>query len=348
MKKVRWGVLGAGGIADRRTIPEGIMPSSNAALVAVMDVSADRAKAVGAKYNVPFTSSEDELLARKDVEAVYIATPANAHRVQVQKALKAGKHVLVEKPLAHSIADARRIVQTAAGAKVFAAEGYMMKFHPLHRKIQELVAAGKLGRIVFARAQLSCWYPKLPGAWRQDPAQSGGGSLIDMATHCYDLLEWIIGPVREVAAMTGTLVQDYPVEDSSTTLLRFDNGAQASVDAFFSIRDESCLRRLEIYGSNGSVLCDGTIGQGGGSMNLCVLGGGAGYDAVQARTEEVGFVDVQPGDYNMYRGEIEEFSRCILERKAPRINTLADGLRVMRIAEAAYRSAKDGKRVKLR
>ena len=346
-KNVQWGVLGAGGIADRRTIPEGIAPAANAKLVAVMDVSAERAQAVGTKYNVPFTTNEDELLARKDVEAVYIATPANAHRLQVEKALRAGKHVLVEKPLAHTLKDAEAIFECVRGQPTFVAEGYMMKFHPLHEKLHDLIVGGRLGQIVFARAQLSCWYPRIPGAWRQDAAQSGGGSLMDMATHCYDLLEWMIGPAREVFAMTGTLVQDYPVEDASTTLLRFANGAQASVDAFFSIRDEACLRRLEIFGSNGSALCDGTIGQGGGSMKACLLGGSAGYDAAQARNEAAGFVDVPPGEYNMYRAEIEEFSRAIIEKRAPRINDVASGLRVMRIADAAYRSAETGRAQRL-
>jgi predicted dehydrogenase len=347
MSKVRWGVIGAGGIADRRTIPEGIVPSANAVLAAVMDTSDERARAVGAKYGVPFSTVEDDLLAMKDVEAVYIATPACAHRAQLEKALKAGKHVLIEKPLAHNLKDAKAIVAAAARRKTYVAEGYMMKFHPLHQALKDLVASGKLGTIVSARAQLSCWYPNIPGAWRQDPKQSGGGSLIDMATHCYDLLEWILGPVTEVCAMTGTLVQNYPVEDASTTLLRFRNGAQASVDAFFSVRDEGCLRRLEIYGSNGSALCDGTIGQGGGSMKVCLLGGGAGYDADQARNEVAGFVDVPAGEYNMYRAEIEAFSQGILEKRRPAVNGLKSGLRIMKIADAAYRSAKSGKREKV-
>ena len=129
---------------------------------------------------------------------------------------------------------------------------------------------------------MSCWYPQIEGAWRQDPKTGGGGALIDMATHLYDLLEYFAGPIRRIAALTGNLVQDYRSEDASTTLLEFDSGAQATVDCFFCIPDEASRTRLEIYGSQGAILTEGTIGQSSGGKLEGILGlGDAGYDAAQ-------------------------------------------------------------------
>ena len=107
----------------------------------------------------------------------------------------------------------------------------------------------------------------MAGAWRQDPELGGGGALIDMATHLYDLLEYFAGPVRRVVAMPATLVQDYKSDDASTTLLEFKSGAQGTVDCFYCIPDEASRTRLEIYGSQGAILTEGTIGQSDGRQD---------------------------------------------------------------------------------
>ncbi len=345
--KIGWGVIGAGGIARRRTIPEGIVPAKNARLVAVMDVAETLAKEVGAQFGVPACCCVDELLASKGVEAVYIASPANAHKEAFLKAIKAGKHVLVEKPLAHTLKDAQAMVAAAAKAKKLkCAEGYMMKFHPLHQKAKELVAGGKIGKPVFVRGQLSCWYPPIKGAWRQDPVQGGGGSLIDMATHIYDLMQYVLGSdIVEVSAMCDTLAHGYKVEDSATTLLKFANGCHGVVDTFFSVPDAVCERMIEIMGTAGAIMGKGTIGQGGGTMRACCLGAVGGYDAAQKREAAQGFKELKPGKFNMYKSEVEALSQAIIDGKPVEMNTLEEGLKILKIAQAAYKSAKTGKRV---
>jgi len=350
MAKVKWGVIGAGGIARRRTIPEGIAKAKNAQLVAVMDVVEGLAEQVAEQFKVKAAyRTVEDLLADPNVEAVYIATPANTHRKQFEQAIKAGKHVLVEKPLANTVKDAEAMARLAAAAGVKCAEGYMMKFHPLHEKAREIVKSGSIGKPVCVRGQLSCWYPPIKGAWRQDPAQGGGGSLIDMATHIYDLFQYILdSPIVEVMAMCDSgVVQKFPVEDSATTLLRFKNGCQGIVDTFFNIRDEGCNRVMEIYGSAGSILAEGTIGQGGGCMKAIQLGKGAGYDAAQKRGAAPGFKEIKPGAFNMYKSEVEALSDAILNNKKVAMNTLADGVQILKIAQAAYKSSKTGKLVKV-
>ncbi len=342
MRKVRFGVIGAGGIAYRKTIP-GMLEAENCQLVAVMDV-ADVEK-IAAEFNVPKAyRTEAELLADPEVEAVYIASPAGLHADQIKAAARAGKHVLCEKPLTLSVAQGEEVVAECEKHGVFLQEGYMMKFHGAHQVIREKIAAGALGKIVYMRAQLSCWYPPIPGAWRQDPALGGGGSLIDMATHLYDLLEFFAGPVRRVAALTGNLVQDYRSEDSATTLLEFESGAHATVDTFFCIPDEASRTRLEVYGSQGAILTEGTIGQSRGGVMEGLFGlGNAGYDAAQNKDVARNFEAIPFPALNPYTEECRYFADCILEGRPPEMNNGENALRILRITENAYASAREGR-----
>ncbi len=176
---VKWSVIGAGRIADRRTVPEGIAPSPKCDLVAVMDVNPERATAVADKYGVTqaFTRADD-VLALPEVEAVYIASPNCYHNEQPIAAARAGKHVFVEKPMALSTTDAEETIEACDTAGVKLTAGYLMPFHGGHQKFKKMIDAGELGQIVFGRAQLTCWYPAMKGArcpsWAA--ATRGGGS----------------------------------------------------------------------------------------------------------------------------------------------------------------------------
>jgi predicted dehydrogenase len=185
---VKWGVIGAGGIADRRMIPEGLLPSPKCQLVAVVDVDAQRAPSVAEKYGVPrwFTDSRD-LLALPDVDAVYIATPNYLHKENAVAAAHAGKHILLDKPLAPNVADGAAIIEACRESGVKFMVGYMTRFNANHLRLRQMIQAGDLGQLLFGRAQLTCWYPDIPGAWRQDPRLAGGGALMDMGTHCLEV-----------------------------------------------------------------------------------------------------------------------------------------------------------------
>lgn len=344
---LRIGVLGAGGIASRRTIPA-LRDSKICRVVAVMDPVG--AEEVAARFGIPRAyEREEELLADPEVEAVYIASPLQHHARQIEWCALAGKDVLCEKPLCRTVAEAKRAIAACRRARVILQEGYMMKFHGAHQKVKELIDDGALGKLVYLRAQLSCWYPRIEGAWRQDPRLGGGGALIDMATHLYDLFEHFAGPVRWVAARTGNLVQDYRSEDASTTLLEFRSGALATVDCFFSIPDEASRTRLEIYGSAGAILSEGTIGQGRGGRLEGIFGlGDASYDAAQRKDVAPRFRRIPYESVDPYRAEFEAFAECAFEGREPVWNGPKNAVRVLRIAEAAYASAKSGRGVRLR
>ncbi|MCU0875749.1 MAG: Gfo/Idh/MocA family oxidoreductase, partial [Pirellulaceae bacterium] len=339
---VNFGVIGAGGIAFRRTIP-GLLKAKNCRLAAVMDpVGVER---VASEFGVAKAyTSEADLLADPDVEAVYIASPVHCHLKQIQLAAAAGKHILCEKPLTMTVAQTKEAVAACKQAKVYLQEGYMMKFHGAHAAVKQLIDEGRLGKIVSMRAQLSCWYPKMQGAWRQDPKLGGGGALIDMATHLYDLLAWFAGPVRRVAAMVNTLVQDYKSDDASTTLLEFKSGAQATVDCFYCIPDEASRTRLEIYCTQGAVLAEGTIGQSvGGVLEVLQSAGAAGYDAQQSKDVARKFQKMPFPRINPYTAECAYFADCILQRRPPALNDGRNALMIAELTDKAYRSYKQRK-----
>ena len=258
--QVTWGVIGSGGIAQRRTIPEGFIPARNAHLAAVYGTNASTNRAVAKEFNALAVDSVEDLLAA-EIEAVYVASPVHAHHAQVLACAKAGKHVLCEKPLGLTVAEAEEMLAACKKAGVQFGTAFMMRFQAQHQAAAKMIKDGRLGRPVYARAQLSCWYPPDPKAWRQNPALAGGGSLIDMGNHCIDLLEMFFGPVNKVSCFTNR-IHGYASEDSAVVLLHFGNGALGTVDTFFCIQDNSSKNALELYGSKGSILATGTIGQG--------------------------------------------------------------------------------------
>jgi len=340
--RVNFGVIGAGGIAYRKTIP-GMLKARNCRLVAVMDpLGVER---VAGEFGVSRAyAKEADLLADPELQAVYIASPVYCHAHEIIMAAEAGKHILCEKPLCLNLKQAKEAVAACRKHKVLLQEGYMMKFHGAHAKIKELIDAGRLGKIVSMRAQLSCWYPRIEGAWRQDPKLGGGGALIDMATHLYDLLEYFAGPIRRVAALVGTLVQDYRSDDASTTLLEFKSGAHATIDCFYCIPDEASRTRLEVYGSHGAILTEGTIGQSKGGKMEGIFGlGAAGYDAAQDKDVVRRFQRIPFPAINPYTAECEYFADCILRARRPAINNAQNALHVLGVTERAYASARSRK-----
>jgi len=340
--KISFGIIGAGGIAFRKTIPA-MLKARNCRPVAIMDPAG--VKRIASTFGIQhaYTRVED-LLADPFVQAVYIASPVNCHAQQIKLAAEAGKHVLCEKPLTMNLRQGKAAVAACRRNRVFLQEGYMMKFHGAHQRIRQLIEGGRLGRLVYLRAQLSCWYPPIKGAWRQDPRSGGGGALIDMATHLYDLLQHFAGPITRIAAVTGSLVQNYRSEDSSTTLLQFKSGAQATVDCFFCIPDQASRTRLEIYGSRGAVLTEGTIGQStGGTLEGILDLGGDAYDAAQNKDVRRRFRRIPFQEVNPYTGECEYFAECILRGRAPAINDAQNALRILELTAAAYESSRTGR-----
>ena len=231
-KKIKWGVIGSGGIARRRTIPEGIVPAEHAGLQVVFDIDEAVNRAVAGQFQASPANSIRELL-DSDIDAVYIASPANLHLEQVIACARGKKHVLCEKPLGLTIEDAEKMGKICRDEGVLLGVGLMMRFLSQHQAALKLIREGRLGKPVYGRAQLSCWYPPIPGAWRQDPETGGGGSLMDMGSHCLDLLEMFFGKIKTLSCFINRNVHSYQSEDSAVVSALFENGALGTVDTIF-------------------------------------------------------------------------------------------------------------------
>jgi predicted dehydrogenase len=343
--RVKWGVIGSGGIARRRTIPEGFATARNAHLVAVYDTNPSVNKAVAQEFCALAAESVEALLGA-DIDAVYVASPVQAHQAHVRACAQAHKHVLCEKSLGRTVSEAETMVAACKAAGVQFGTAFMMRLQTQHQAAAQMIQAGQLGQPVYARAQLSCWYPPMTGAWRQDPAQGGGGSLIDMGSHCIDLLEMFFGRVKRVSCFVRNAVHAYPSEDSAVVMLEFANGALGTVDTFFCVQDNSSKNALELYGSKGGLLATGTIGQGlAGDMTAYLEAETAGYDAQQLRASGGG-LKIAPEPRNMYRAEIEDFSQALLDG-TPNPLSAEIGLHSQKLVAACYESARTGRAVEV-
>ncbi len=343
---MNFGIIGCGGIADRRTIP-GMIESDKVKILAVEDISEELAKKVSQKYGVTeYTTSEDKLLKNDNIQAVYIGAPVFAHTEQIIKAADAGKHILCEKPLALSTRETEKIIEYCEKKNVALQVGFMMRYHGYHTKAKEMIENGELGRPVMGRGQLTCWYPPIPGVWRQDPEKGGGGALMDMAIHTVDILRYMFGEVESVSSFNGTQTHGYPVEDSGVILLGFKNGAYGVCDSFFNIPDEAAKGVLELYGTKGSLMADGTIAQvAGGKMVAFLQKEDKGYDAQQER-EGIMPVEVKAELKNMYRAEVEDFIDAVEKKRKP-MNSGEEALKNFAIIQAAYKSQQTGNVIRL-
>ena len=350
METLRLGVIGAGGIALRRTIPEVVRDVRNVEIVSVMDIDPAAAEKVAAQFGVPHScATEEELLARDEVDAVYIATPQNAHCRQTVMAARAGKHVLCEKPMAVSLRECREMESACKEAGVGFMVGFSMRYNVYNRKAVELARAGRFGQFVMGRAQLTCWYPPIPGAWRQDVAVSHGGALMDMGSHCLDLLEQIMDSrVREVFAFQDRMTHDYPteIEDASTVLLRFGNGAHGIVDNYFNLPDAAAQNSLEVHGTKGSLVGRGTIGQDPTGEMFTIFHGQGAYSADQVRNTEPEREEYRLEGKGIYGTAVERFASAVLNGVEPEIS-FDDGAHSVRLVQAIYRSAEAGRAVAL-
>jgi len=343
---MNFGVIGCGGIADRRTIP-GMLESDRVKIVAVEDISEELTQRVARKYGVGkiFTDT-DNLLRVGDIDAVYIATPVYAHEDQIRKAADAGKHILCEKPLCLTVRKTEKVISYCEKRGVSLQVGFMMRYHGFHISAKKMIENGELGEPVMGRGQLTCWYPPMEGAWRQDPAKGGGGALMDMAIHSVDILRYMFGEVETVSSFNGTQAHGYLVEDSGVILLKFKNGAYGVCDSFFNIPDEAAKGVLELYGTRGSLMAEGTISQvAGGKMSALLQKGERGYDVQQERTKIEPF-EVKAELKNMYCAEVEDFIDAVENNRRP-MNSGEEALKNFKIICAAYESQKKRKVIRV-
>jgi predicted dehydrogenase len=351
---IKWGVLGAGMIADMEMIPA-IKSIENAELVSIMSRNEEKVKGLSSKHNIPrYYTDIDEFLRDPELDAVYVATAPHLHCEQTIQAAEHGKHVLCEKPMALAVEQCEKMIEAFNKAGVKLMIGCMMRFQPAHVKTKEIIDAGFLGRMILIRMQGSFYYPPAEN-WRLDPKIAGGGALHDMGIHCIDLMRFFAGDVEEVSAFVDNLVFDYPVEDTSLVSLRFANGGYGFLESCYSAYYTE--NRFEVIGSKGTLFAEKSIW---GNQTTGVLKAFAGeigrthehkLAPAWGQDDSLGGLGTVIKEYNLqpcntFAAEAEYFSQCIMENREPEINGV-EGLKDLQVVKAAYESAKEGKRVKI-
>jgi 1,5-anhydro-D-fructose reductase (1,5-anhydro-D-mannitol-forming) len=243
-----WVVVGIGDISLRRVIPA-IQAESRSYLYGI--VTRDPAKAVQFRATHVWTSLE-EALSDPAVQCVYIATPVFLHAPQTIASLRAGKHVLCEKPMAMNVGEARAMLQAAQDNAKLLGVAYYRRMYPKVMRAKELLDSGAIGQPVLAELTCHAWFDGTgPRSWLVDPTKAGGGPLFDIASHRIDLLNFLFGEPQLVTGRVSNVVHRYPVEDNATVIVEYEAGVRGIVD----VRWHSKITRDEcrIRGTDGEI-----------------------------------------------------------------------------------------------
>jgi len=251
---IHWLVIGIGDIARRRVIPA-ILQESRSRLQAIL--TRDPEKAAAYPGVQVFTSIEDALQSSL-IDAVYVASPVFLHAPQTIACLKAGKHVLCEKPTAMNYREAQSMVAAAhSNSKLFAVAYYRRLFPKLLRA-KQLIAEGAIGQPVEAEANCHSWLsadgPDRVRNWMLDPAMAGGGPLYDIACHRIDAMNFLFGEPSRATGFLSNAVHPLAVEDSATVLIQYAGGIHATVDARWNSRVKR--DQFRVIGTDGEMNLD--------------------------------------------------------------------------------------------
>ncbi len=329
MDEVRWGIIGCGDVAEHKGGPA-LYNVPHSRLVAVMSRRAHRAEDFARRHNAErYYTAVDDLLADDEVNAVYVATPPNVHADLTERAARAGKHVLCEKPMAMTVAECRRMIETCRDCGVQLIIAYYRRFFPVVVKMKEAVEAGRIGRVLRARTAVANYYsPRADGerAWLTQQGTAGGGFLTDVATHRLDLLALFLGTARTVAAFVETQHFDFDVDDASSLAVRFENGAHAT--GSFNWNVDASVDEFEVWGTKGRLFARNL---GAGDLDI-VVGNEVAHHHL-------------PAPSITHLGLVDHFVQC-LRAGTPNALPGEAGMQATRMTEAAYQSAREGRVVR--
>jgi predicted dehydrogenase len=267
IKKLKWGVAGLGRFAEFAFIPAiALLRKSN--LISVFSNNAERAQSIADKFGVPnHYSNYDEFL-KSDIDAVYISSANWHHYDQVIAAANAGKHILCEKPLALTSAQAEEMVKICHANNVKFAVNYSLRFHPIVTKAKELLDSAILGKLVSISVHYNTDFP--PGTnFRFQIEQSGGGALRDIGTHMIDLLRFFGGEISSINGVYDNIIYKSEVDDFSTGIVKFQESGYGSFNVSFN--NIKGFNRIEILGHKGALGIENLIGVKHAPAKLVIL-----------------------------------------------------------------------------
>ncbi len=244
---LKWLVIGIGDITTKRVIPA-ILAEPRSALYGVLTRNPEKATAYP---GVRVWTSLDEALKDSAIDAVYVASPVRFHGEQTIAGLRAGKHVLCEKPVAMNYAEARSMAEAGSRSGRVLGIAYFRRLFPKLIRARQLLAEGVIGQPVLAQANCHGWLESEERGWLRDPALAGGGPLYDIASHRIDAMNFLFGEPARATGLRSNTVHQMGVEDNATVVIDYACGVRGMVD----VRWNSHIRRDEfrIFGADGEM-----------------------------------------------------------------------------------------------
>jgi predicted dehydrogenase len=341
------GIVGCGMIANVHC--RAIAEIENARLIGCVSSRYESAVSLAEKWRGRPYRDLDQMLADPDIDIVSICTPSGSHLEPALAAARAGKHVIVEKPLEISVRRCDQLIKACQSNGLLLTTVFPSRFHAASRILKQAVDQERFGKLTLGEAHVK-WFRTQAyydsGKWRGTWEFDGGGALMNQAIHSVDLLSWLMGPVDEVSAHTATLAHErIEVEDVATVSLRFRNGALGTIVATTAAYP-GMLKRIEIHGSRGTAVLE--------EEDLKVWS----FADATAEDESIragyasktrsggGAADPSAIGHTAHAAQIRDFIYAIESGGRPAIDG-AEGRRSVQIIEAIYEAARAGKSVRV-
>ncbi|QXT40306.1 Gfo/Idh/MocA family protein [Gymnodinialimonas ceratoperidinii] len=322
---MRWGLIGASTIAAEHMI--GAIRASGGETATVLSSSAERAASYAAEHGIA-KGVTDLDAAMEDVDAVYISTTNEKHLPQAMAAIKAGKHVLCEKPLAMSVADAVTMVKAAEAKGVTFGTNHHLRNAGSHLAIRELIETGRIGKVLSVRVFHAVHLPPHLQGWRIDNPAAGGGVIPDITVHDADTVRFHLGEdPAEVVAMKSASGMGQGVEDSAMSVWSMPSGVMVHTHESFT--HPHAGSGIEVHGTEGSIIARGVMTQQ--PVGEVTLRHGGGEQAVEYAT------------HGLYDRAVDLFTRACMGEGRPSADGV-DGVKSLAVAEAVSKAAETGTR----
>ena len=329
MRTLRWALVGASDVAATRIIPA--MRRLGHEIAGVSSLTDEHAAKYAQQHEIPYSTADiDGLVARGDVDAVYVSTINRLHYSHTISAVTAGKHVLCEKPVALNLADAWAMVHASEAAGVVFGVNHHLPCAATHREIRRLVTGGAVGQPLGVRVFHAVQLPERLATWRlKDPA-AGAGVPLDITVHDAAVVNPLLGrPVDAAALGVRQGPWEAAVDDAIMSVLRYEGGVLAQTHDAFTVRYAGT--GFEVHGAEGSIIARDVMTQE--PVGTVVLRDSSGEREVDI-----------PNRRDMYEVALEEFARAVEEKTAPAVSGV-DGAQALAVALAVQEAANSGNRI---
>jgi predicted dehydrogenase len=356
MERLKTGLVGCGKVGHLHA--PALTRLSESVFTACCDADFDRAKRFAAQYGVKAYADVGEMVTQCGIQAVTICTPHPVHAAPAIAAIRAGAHVIIEKPLASTLEDCDAILAAARAAGIKTSTICQRRFYAPCQRIRRAIDEGKIGNPILGIVTMYGWRDEAYYAadpWRGKWREEGGGVLVNQSPHQLDLLQWYMGPIDELFAFWGNLNHPYiEVEDTALAVIRFKNGGLGNIMVSNS-QNPALYCRVYVHGSNGASL---GVQTDGGAMFVAGMSNileppvndlwtvrGEEHLLTGWKQEDTDFFQKVNAIEYYHQLQLQDFLQAILQNREPYI-TGEEGRKTVELFTAIYRSQRDGRPVK--